>query len=170
MSNRYFVKCVETGVTYDSLKKACEKTGTDNKTLRNAMKRPELKAKGFHWQMVEIDKQFQRDLKRKATRKKKGKTVPVFTGHYPGEESTLKSYGDFYHDKYRLFVQKTGEKYYKLKVVLNPPAKDRKANFYLQITLNKDGAKIWKGKVSLILKNQYPQVYKALQKHIEEVI
>jgi len=166
MGKHYYVRCVETRENFGSLKAACEMTGTDNKTLRNAMAKPHLKANGFHWEKIKIEPK----PKEKKQRGESKKIAPTFMGIYPTEESGYINYGDFYHDKYRLFVKTNFNGFYKVKVCLNPPTKDRKANFYLDLKDVSNGVEIRKSKTRKILEEKYKYVYKSLLKYMEEVI
>jgi hypothetical protein len=168
MSKSRWVKCIETGVVYHSVKSACEETGADSKTLRGAIETPRRTAKGFHWEDVKVEKieKFKRIKK-----KKDGKTVGTYTGNFPNSESGFIDQGKFYNDKYRLFDHVSENDFFNLKICLIPPRRERKGNFHLSIKVNMDVGeiKIYKSKDALIMVDKYPALYKSLEKYLKEV-
>jgi len=164
MSKRYLVKCVETGIVYESLKAACEDTGADNKTLRGAMEVSRRTAKGFHWEKTEKPKQVKT---KKRGKKKKGKVANTYTGIYPPDKKGFEEIGEFYKNKYKVFSVSSGGNYFNIKICLIPPNRERKANFMVGIELLENGVRICKNTDGGKLKEHYPEVNKAFEKFIK---
>jgi len=169
MPKRMRVKCVETGLVYDSCKKVIEEFHIDGKSLWRCFKKSSRTAGGYHWKEMAPLSNKPRKKKKKVYGTQKGITPDTCLGWH--------KFGEITNNRYTVYVKEgkikdneinIGGRYY-FKTILNEGLEDDKANFFLQLDDVAYKGLIWKESRELsIMKKYYTGVFDDLFQLIKE--
>ena len=157
MPKRMRVKCIETGLVYDSCKKVIEEFHIDGKSLWRCFKKSSRTAGGYHWkEMAPLSNK---------PRKKKKKVYGMQRGNIPTDMVEWRKLGTILDNKYLVFVKENLDvvgKYY-IKTCLAQGFTDKKANFSLELNdVAYQGFQFSDTKELAVMKRYYPEAFDAM--------